>query len=131
MRLLLDTHIWIWVHLAPERISRRVRQAIESAADDLWLSPVSIWELIVLAERRRIALNEDAGAWIVQALRALPLREAPFTSDVALASREIRLPHRDPADVLLAATAQAFDLTLVTSDERLVGCKQIAVLANR
>jgi PIN domain nuclease of toxin-antitoxin system len=64
-------------------------------------------------------------------LKDAPIREAPLTAEVVLASKKISLPHRDPADTFLAATAHSFGLTLVTSDLRLLSAKGFSSLANR
>ena len=69
--------------------------------------------------------------WVEDALRRVPLREAPVTHEVALETRNVRLSHRDPADRFLVATAAVFDLTLVTADERLIDLKAVPTLANR
>jgi PIN domain nuclease of toxin-antitoxin system len=131
VKLLLDTHIWIWSFLEPERIAHRIAEALEDAAVEKWLSPISIWEFMVLVEKRRLELTLDPSEWIVMALREFPVTEAPLTTEVALAVPTIRLRHRDPADSFLAATAKVFDLTLVTADSRLLAAKGISVLANR
>lgn len=131
MRLLLDTHIWLWSLLAPERLSRRVARALEDEANELWLSPVSTWELIALVERGRVTLAGEPSSWLREAFERAPLSEAPLTQEIALAAAAIELPHRDPADRLLAATARVLDLRLVTADERLLALKGIPLLANR
>ena len=59
-----------------------------------------------------------------------PLREAPFTHEIVLAAQQLPLPHRDPADRFLAATAQVVDLTLVTSDDLLLGLGTIRTMKN-
>ncbi len=59
------------------------------------------------------------------------MREAPLTHEIALAAQQLAWMHRDPADRFLAATAQVLGLILVTADERLLGLKDIATLANR
>jgi PIN domain nuclease of toxin-antitoxin system len=51
MKLLLDTHIWLWSVLEPERLSRRVSKEIQDMSNELWLSPISVWELIVLWQK--------------------------------------------------------------------------------
>ena len=130
MRLLLDTHIWLWSMLEPTRLSRRVAKALEDPRNELWLSPVSVWEVLVLSEKGRIDLRENVESWVAKAMAVAPLWEAPFTHDVALATQTIRLPHRDPADRFLAATAKVYDLTLVTADENLSRSKDFAVLRN-
>lgn len=73
----------------------------------------------------------DPHAWIASAQLTLPTREAALTFDAALATGQIQLPHRDPADYFLAATARALDLTLVTADQQLIGGKGFSVLAVR
>ncbi len=131
MKLLLDTHIWLWSVLEPNRLSRRVAEELENPESELWLSPISIWELLILCEKRRMVLNEEIEVWISRALRGLPLREASVTFEVARETGRIQLPHSDPADHFLVATAKVFELTLVTADERLLKLRDISVLANR
>ncbi len=119
MKLLLDTHVWIWSHLAPERLSKKAAAAMRSTRHELWLSPVSIWELLLLAESGRIRVRGSAREWIEQALRNKPMQEAGLNHAVAIASRDVSIEHQDPADRFIAATAAVYDLTLVTADERL------------
>jgi PIN domain nuclease of toxin-antitoxin system len=131
MRLLLDTHIWLWSVLEPERLSRRVTKEIQDASNELWLSPISIWELIVLSQKRRLVPHEDIEAWVPEALRSLPLQEAPVTYEVARETGRLRLAHRDPADRFLLATARVFELTLVTADAHLLKVRNVSLLPNR
>ena len=128
MKLLLDTHIWIWTLQDPARVGRTLRQELRSPANELWLSPISTWEALTLNSKGRIDLPADLEGWVIRA--TAHFREAPLTHEIAVAAR--RLPiHRDPADRLLAATAQVLKLTLVTADHRLLGLGGIATLANR
>jgi len=129
--VLLDTHIWLWALLDPARLSRAVRALLASPTETLRLSPISVWEAVMLAERGRIALEPDPRSWLDRALAAAPVAEAPLTFEVAMASRSIALEHRDPADRFIAASALVFGLTLVTADARLLDCPDIEVLANR
>jgi len=131
VRYLLDTHVWVWSLLEPDRLPRRVVQALEKPGNELWLSPISVWELVMLVERGRIVLDGDVGAWVDEALQRAPLKEAPLTLEVALETHRVRLEHRDPADRFLVATARVFDLTLVTADARLIEVKDLSVLAAR
>ena len=131
MKLLLDTHIWLWSTLEPQRLTRRVDKALADPANELWLSPVSVGELIVLLRKGRLNLPNDVAAWVAKTTQDLELTEAPLTIEVALAISSIDFPHGDPADHFLAATAKVFDLTLVTADERLIHLPGIHVLANR
>jgi PIN domain nuclease of toxin-antitoxin system len=128
LRLLLDTHIFLWALLEPERLGAAVAAVLTDAGNQLWLSPVSIWEVLVLADKGRVLLEPDPIAWVRRALRAAPLREAPLTHEVAIRSRQVELPHADPADRFLVATAQVYELTLVTADRRLLGLRGVGLL---
>jgi PIN domain nuclease of toxin-antitoxin system len=131
MRLLLDTHIWFWSLAEKERLSDAVLRELEDSEGEIWLSPISIWELMMLADRGRVALTPDPDSWIRAALRSADFREAALNHEVAIQSRTIDLSHGDPADRFLAATAKVYDLTLVTADDRLLGASGFSTLANR
>jgi PIN domain nuclease of toxin-antitoxin system len=57
MKLLLDTDIWLWALLDPDRLSPAVREALASTDNELWLSPISVWEANLLAERGRVRVD--------------------------------------------------------------------------
>jgi PIN domain nuclease of toxin-antitoxin system len=129
LRLLLDTHIWLWSLREPHRLGKRVMQELRNGENEIWLSPISTWEALMLHAKGRIRLPPDLARWVARA--TAPLLEAPLTHEIALISRELRLPHNDPADRFLAATAQVLQLTLVTADSHLLGLGEISTLANR
>ncbi len=131
MKLLLDTHILLWSLLDASKIGKRVAGELESADNELWLSPLTVWEVIVLSEKRRVVLEPDAVTWIRDVLSTIPFQEALVNHEVAMQSRLIRLPHGDPVDRFLAATAAVYDLTLVTADERLLRSRECSTLPNR
>ncbi|MGQ0648448.1 MAG: type II toxin-antitoxin system VapC family toxin [Gemmatimonadaceae bacterium] len=89
-----------------------------------------MWEAIVLAERGRIRVELPVHEWVERMVRSIPRREAPLTHDIAIMSRRLALPHQDPADRFLAATARVLGLTLVTADERLLHASEFATMAN-
>ena len=130
LRLLLDTHIWLWCALEPAHLSKRVRRAIEDQKNELWLSPMSVWETLVLARKKRLTLYPSPGEWVRRALGELPIHEAHLNHEVAIRSETIRLGHDDPADWFLVATALVHELTLVTADRRLLKDRHVSTLAN-
>jgi PIN domain nuclease of toxin-antitoxin system len=130
MKFLLDTHIWIWALDGPAKLSRKVQRELEREDNELHLSPVSIWEAHHLAKRKRLRLKHGFSRWLDDVLKQVPLREAPFTFAVAAEASRIALPQADLGDVLLAATATVFELTLVTSDSQLLACSWLKTLAN-
>jgi PIN domain nuclease of toxin-antitoxin system len=131
VKLLLDTHIWLWSHLDPNRLSRRVAQALLARDVELWLSPISVWEFLLLAEKGRVSVRGNPRDWVEAALAKVPMQDARLNLEVALHSRVIQTEHDDPADRFLAATAAVYDLTLVTGDQRLLRGKGFRTLANR
>src|ERR1700721_173964 len=128
LKLLLDTHIWLWLVGDPDRLGRRTMQELKSVDNELWLSPISTWEILTLHQKGRIKLHGDITEWVANAVSATKL--APLTHEVALAGRQF-LFDLDPADRFLSATALVFDLTLVTADERLLSLAHIKTLAHR
>jgi PIN domain nuclease of toxin-antitoxin system len=77
MRLLLGTHIWLWSYREPHKLSSEVHQAIAASENSRFLSPVSIWETIVLLEKKRIEIKQDFGEWFEQSRSELDFQEAP------------------------------------------------------
>ena len=118
-RYLLDTHIWLWYLTGSKDLPVALREALDDAVGRCWLSPVSLWEASVLVKRGRVRSVSGDQDWIGEALKKLPLREAPVNFEVARALADLDLPHNDPADHFLAATALVYDLTLVTLDGHL------------
>jgi PIN domain nuclease of toxin-antitoxin system len=131
VKLLLDTHIWLWSALEPQRLTRRVEKALRDSANELWLSPISVGELIVLLRKGRLRLPHDVASWVARSMQDLQISEAPLTVEVALAVSSISFAHGDPADHFLAATAKVLGLTFVTADEHLTKLPGVRVLANR
>jgi PIN domain nuclease of toxin-antitoxin system len=112
-----------------DRLSSRLCQAINDPRNELWISPISTWD-VLLYEKGSLKLADGPESWVQKAMSLAPLREAPVTHEIALATRSIALPHGDPADRLLAATALIHGLTLVTADRNLRSTKQIPILLN-
>jgi len=131
VKLLLDTHIWLWSVLEPHRLSGGVRRELANYENELWLSPMSVWELSFLRRKGRLQMPEDVAAWVATTMEDLRLVEAPLTIEVALAVSALDFPHGDPADHFIASTAKVFNLTLVTADEDLINLPGIRVMANR
>jgi PIN domain nuclease of toxin-antitoxin system len=128
LKLLLDTHIWLWSKSDPARLGKRVAEVLSSAANELWLSPVSVWEVLTLAQKKRIGIADPFG-WVE--IAASQMKEAPLTQEIVRVSFALPLSHADPADRFLAATAKVLKLTLVTADRQLLGLGEISSLANR
>lgn len=117
--LLLDTHIWFWFLTGSARLPARLREIVDERSRERWLSPISVWELGMLADRGRVTIEGDYREWLGRSMNRMPVRDAMLNREIALLSGEVDLPHRDPADRFLAATALVYELTLLTVDKRL------------
>jgi len=128
LKLILDTHIILWSAAEPQRLSPKITEALENQSNELWFSPVSVWEILMLAEKGRISLGSNVVKTVREIFNKIPLREATLNQEVAIQSRLVNLPHQDPADRFLAATAVVYDLTLVTADTRIINADAVPVL---
>jgi PIN domain nuclease of toxin-antitoxin system len=128
LKLLLDTHIWLWFRGDTKRLGRHASQALQDEQNELWLSPISTWEALTLHKRGRVHLHGDLAEWVARATEGI--KEAVLTHEIATVARELHL-HKDPADRMIAATALVLDLTLITADERLLELTSIKTLASR
>jgi PIN domain nuclease of toxin-antitoxin system len=128
LKLLLDTHIWLWLLQDPRRLGPHTFQALQDTKNELWLSAISTWEALTLNSKGRIHIKGDLTEWLARATAGT--QEAPLTHEIALVASQMSL-HQDPADRFLAATALVLDLTLVSADDRLLGLGNIRTLANR
>lgn len=122
-KIILDTHVFIWIMNGNPNLSHVFRKSFEHAlkANLVILSPISIWEIGMLVEKKRIELDRDVQEWVDQALDIPGLRIAPITPQIAIQST--RLPgmiHADPADRLLIATTHEENAVLATCDEKLL-----------
>lgn len=117
MKLLLDTHVWVWRLLAPERLSEAAERAVADPQNPLHLSPVSTWETLVLARKGRLSLKPSPHEWVLDALRRSTPTAVPLSHGIALRSEALdNFPSVDPADRFLVATAMEHGLVLVTAD---------------
>ncbi len=82
MDLLLDTHIFIWSLLEPANLSDKVAVELENTDNNLWLSPISIWEILILTEKGRVILNNDPIRWVRHTLSKLTIKEAPLNHNL-------------------------------------------------
>jgi PIN domain nuclease of toxin-antitoxin system len=122
VKLLLDTHVWLDALRAPNRLSRATRREIYNPKNELYLSPLSIWEAGLLVRRGKIRIGSTFTGWVRESLQQLVVLEAPITFSVVAEASGIQLPQPDFGDVFLAATAFVFGLTLVTADTQLLQC---------
>ena len=123
MKLLLDTHVLIWLAEGSDELALGSRRAIDAAAakQGLVVSAISFWEVAMLEERRRISLSLPVTSWRRRVLETTSIVEQSVTGEIAIEA--VVLPgelHSDPADRLLVATARVHALRPATRDARLI-----------
>lgn len=119
MRLLLDTHVWIWWLTDPDRLSRAADAALRDADSDLHLSSASSWELVVKSAAGRVTAMGSVGALVEEAITASGVQPLPIEHRHALHLRTLPAIHRDPFDRMLVAQAQVDSLVLLTADPQI------------
>ena len=119
--ILLDTHVLHWYELGVPELGTQTIAALDAAwqRGEIVVSAVSFWELALHVMLRRIELDRPIAVWRRELLAA-GLRELPLDGAIAIASVDLRNLHKDPADRFIAATALAWDATLVTADRKLL-----------
>ncbi|MGH9343886.1 MAG: type II toxin-antitoxin system VapC family toxin [Terriglobia bacterium] len=123
VKLLLDTHTFLWMVEDHPRLSAAAGKALNLAAreDRLAVSAITPWEIALLVSKRRIDVHRDVMDWLRDALALPGVHLVPLEPEIAVAST--RLPfemHADPADRILVATARHLGATLVTADRALL-----------
>ena len=117
--IVLDTHIWLKFILGDESLRSSARKKIESKSDAVIISSISIWEAILLAEKKRLILKPKPTIFIRNSFSAFPFRYVGISPEISLLSRELEFNHQDPADRFIAATAHAHQASLMTDDAML------------
>lgn len=119
MKILLDTQCWLWIQVAPERLSEASRELVAGAENELFFSAASSWEIAIKHALGRLRLPLPPAEYVPTRLERGGFRALPIQHSHALRVAELPPHHRDPFDRLLVAQAQVEDLPLLTADRRL------------
>lgn len=125
--VVLDTCTLLWLAGDPSKLSGRARQVLVDPSNELWVSAISAWEIAVKTRKSRLTLPTEVDAWWNAALSGYRIREAPVSATIAIESVTATLPHNDPADRLIVATARVMSATLLTGDRVLLDAVAFAV----
>lgn len=115
MKVLLDTHTFLWAIADDGRLSRRAQQ-VYTGPNDLWLSVASVWEILIKVRAGKLPLPEPAGTYIVKELAKNKIEVLPIKLDHVLRIESLPSHHRDPFDRILIAQSLEENLPLVTAD---------------
>jgi PIN domain nuclease of toxin-antitoxin system len=119
MRLLLDTHVLLWWHDQPARLTDTAYGAMNDLGNDVFISVVCGWEIQIKAQLGKLTLSKPLSAILQEEQATNGFRLLPVTMDHVYALDSFPLHHRDPFDRLLIAQTHQEGLTLVTHDPKL------------
>jgi PIN domain nuclease of toxin-antitoxin system len=118
VRVLVDTHVWLWMLVSPERLSAEGRTLVESGSTELLLSAASAWEIAIKHALGKLTLPEPPEDYVPRLLRQTRTDPLPVQHAHALRVGALPFHHRDPFDRLIIAQAQLEDLPILTADPR-------------
>lgn len=118
MRLLLDTHVFLWLNTEPERLGDHLA-LVENPRHDRLVSAASSWEIAIKSAVGRLQLPEPVARWMPARLADIGATPVPIEHSHALAVADLPPHHRDPFDRLLVAQAQMLGVPLLTSDRQI------------
>jgi PIN domain nuclease of toxin-antitoxin system len=119
VRILLDTHVFLWLQTEPARLGEQLR-LLEDRRNELIVSAVSSWEIAIKYQLGRLVLPEPPGRYLPERLRIMGAKGLAIEHTHALAVAELAPLHRDPFDRLLVAQAGLLDLAVMTADRMIV-----------
>ncbi len=118
MRALLDTHCWLWLQAAPERLGRDRIERFADPQTELFLSAASAWEIAIKAGLGKLSLPEPPQSYVPSRMESSGCRALSIEFDHVLGVASLPPLHRDPFDRVLVAQAQCERLVLVTADRQ-------------
>ena len=120
MKLLLDTHVWLWWNTEPERLATVARRQIGDPRNEVFLSAATVWEMAIKRRLGKLPLPEAVGSYVARRLAADDVRPLPVSVDHAAAVETLELLHRDPFDRILIVQARYEGLRLLTTDDQVL-----------
>jgi PIN domain nuclease of toxin-antitoxin system len=114
MKVLIDTHVFLWGLTQESRLSEKVRALLPSS--DVWVSVASVWEIVTKVQIGKLSLPDPVGPYIRAQLTANGVSVLPILLDHVLRIESMKLHHRDPFDRILIAQSLEESLPIVTSD---------------
>jgi len=115
MKVLVDTHVFLWVNVARQRLGR-MDSYLRDPNNQLFLSAASSWEIAIKSGRGKLNLPDHAARYVPSRMAANGMLGLPVEQAHALAVADLPDHHRDPFDRLLVAQCEIEDLILATAD---------------
>lgn len=120
MRLLLDTHVWLWWFASPEKLAPNVRTRIGDPANEIIVSAASAWEVSIKYALGKLSFPGLPDVLVFRTFGEQQMMPLAISHEHALRIATLPFHHRDPFDRVLIAQAQMEDVPIITADERLL-----------
>lgn len=130
MRVLLDTHVFLWANAAPDRLGP-TGDLVRDANVECLLSAASAWEIAIKVSTGRLVLPDVAGRWVPDRTRALGLTPLAVEQAHALGVADLAPLHRDPFDRLLISQARSLGVPILTADRQVAAYEVESILIER
>lgn len=122
-KILIDTHIWIWLISGDTSIKQNVVKVLRETANNgmLYLASISLWEICMLETKGRLILDQPIQKWLTSAIEKSKINILDISPEITIESTN--LPgsfHGDPADRIIVATARINNLVLTTRDNKII-----------
>lgn len=131
MKLLLDTHCFLWWFADDPRLGTPARELMGDEQNDVYLSAASSWEIAIKVSLGKLTLPESPEVYVPSRLAAQEIRGLPIQHVHALRVASLPAHHQDPFDRLIIAHAQIEKLPLLTADEKMAPYEVEAIWAGR
>lgn len=118
MRVLVDTHCWLWLQVSPERFNADLLAQLANSENEILLSAASAWEMAIEYSLNQLPLPAPPGEYIPSRMRLSGTAALPVLHTHALGVAQLPPHHRDPFDRLIIAQAQHERIAVVTADRQ-------------
>jgi|SRR6476661_2234024 len=119
MKLLVDTHAYIWWGIDPDKLSARAAEALSKPENEIYVSVASLWEMVIKLQLGKLTLPVSVQVYATRLREESLVRTLPIMESHVYAHTTLSAIHRDPFDRMLIAQSLAEGLVLVTSDGRI------------
>lgn len=116
MKVLLDTHIFLWMFLTPSRITANVKFLIKDTRNEIFLSSISSWEIAIKYSVGKLKLPDAPEIYVPERIKRANLQKLEISHEHTLAIANLPSIHKDPFDRLLITQANVENLTLLSAD---------------
>ena len=127
MKLILDTCVLLWMAGNPAKLSATARNAL-SPKSEFYVSAISAFEIATKNKKRKLALPTDPWTWFQKVTAHFKIKEIPISARIAALAPEVDVPHADPADRIILATAIENQIAIVSSDHLIKKSPQVEVI---